>query len=84
MADEAQKKPGRPKTGLVDRLFDSPDDGGSDTDAEIYKKYVTDRPPHDPYAEEVGPGAGISKGIDSWLGEHVAEPLGRAGYPRVV
>lgn len=37
----------------------------------------------DPYSQEVGPGAGIMRGIDSWLTENVVEPSAKAGYPEI-
>ncbi len=71
-----------PPKGLVDRVYND-QLGAAVSDAEI-SKYARSRvKAKDPYSEEVGPGAGIMRGIDSWLGENVNQPLADAGYPKV-
>lgn len=52
----------------------------SDLDKEIHDKYVQMK---DPYAEEIGPGTGIMRDVDSFLFDKVVDPLSKAGYPKI-
>lgn len=78
MDAEVYKQPGRRRAnGLVDRLY--ADELGADLEPLPESKWRQEA--QDPYAQEVGPGAGIMRGLNDWLGENVVEPAARAGYP---
>ncbi len=79
---QAGRRPTGRRSGLVDRVY-ADQLGAEPTDEDIYREHVLNREVKDPYAQEVGPGAGIMRGLDKFLGENVAEPLGRAGYPKI-
>ncbi len=67
-------------SGLVDRLYAekiTPEQIKAH-DTGLRQRYSGIK---DPYSEEIGPGAGIMRGIDSWLDENVVQPAAKAGYP---
>ena len=76
----------RRPSGLVDRLY--ADELGSDLEPlPVPSRPLSEShlPPRiqDPYAQEIGPGTGIMRGLDKWLTENVVEPSARAGYPNL-